>query len=64
VLDTITNFDGDSYITNSNDATLGFELVTVDDFKISEIRLNLALVATHLPLLPPTLKSEAIMPTR
>jgi hypothetical protein len=33
-MDTITNSDGDSHITNSNDATLGFELVTVDDFKI------------------------------
>jgi hypothetical protein len=36
-LDTIANSDGDSHITNSSDGTLGFELVTVDDFKISVV---------------------------
>jgi hypothetical protein len=37
VLDTIANSDGDSHITNNSDGTLGFELVTIDDFKISVV---------------------------
>jgi hypothetical protein len=33
----ITDSNGEVYITNSSDGPLGFELITVDDFKIRAV---------------------------